>query len=197
MLNEQQCQQGAAEICAYVEAELDSFRQETAAFLLNQAKRSNEVVLAAMERLKGVISDFSNPDPDSEEWGMYPVRSGERFMTCLYRAMEALTSINLANGKGQSTNISVWTGSNVGLIELAYALKASGVIGEGRTTLQVIVEQLERAFKIRAGNHTRIFQEILSRKKGYTVFLDHLKDSLLASIDENENQYRKRLKKDR
>jgi hypothetical protein len=52
--------------------------------------------------------------------------------------METLANIDPA--EDQTTSLAIWTGSKAGLIELAYALKAAGIIGEGRTTLQVIVE---------------------------------------------------------
>jgi hypothetical protein len=42
---------------------------------------------------------------------------------------------------------------------------------------------------------SQTFQEILARKKGYSVFLDQLKVGLLAFIDENEDRYGEKARK--
>jgi hypothetical protein len=80
-----------------------------------------------------------------------------------------------------------WTDSKTGLIELAYALHAAGVFNNGKADLKQITEYLQGAFNIQLGNTSRTFQEILSRKRGHTHFLDRLRERLLHRIQSEDD----------
>ena len=82
-----------------------------------------------------------------------------------------------------------WTGSKTGLTELAYAIQSAGVVNNGKADLKEIVEQLQAIFQVDLGNYPRTFQEILSRKTGYTNFIDMLRDRLLVRIQAIEDKY--------
>ena len=79
-----------------------------------------------------------------------------------------------------------WTATKSGLTELVYAFNALGVFNEGNATLAEIVRYLEDMFDVKLGNTSRIFQEIMARKKGRTSFLDRLTKGMLGRIDEIE-----------
>jgi len=78
-----------------------------------------------------------------------------------------------------------WTFSKVALIELIYALKATGVFNDGKADLKTIARYFEKVFCVDLGNITRTYQEIISRKTGQTIFLDQLKEKLAELIDRN------------
>jgi hypothetical protein len=80
----------------------------------------------------------------------------------------------------------IWTDVKTGLIELIYSLHAKGSFNHGKADLTKIIEHLEKSFQVDLGNTSRTFQEILSRKKGYTTFLDKLKSALLKRMMADE-----------
>jgi len=79
-----------------------------------------------------------------------------------------------------------WTDSKTGLIELGYALHAAGSFNNGKADLKQINDYLQTVFHVDLGNTSRTFQEILARKRGYTAFLDRLRDRLLQRINEDQ-----------
>jgi hypothetical protein len=83
----------------------------------------------------------------------------------------------------------VWTESKTGLIEVAYALHAAGVFNSGKADLKEITDALEYIFQTDLRNYPRTFQEILSRKTGYTNFIDKLKEKLLLRIKIIEDKH--------
>lgn len=80
-----------------------------------------------------------------------------------------------------------WTDSKVALIELIYALQASGSINHNKVDTKQIVNAFENLFAINLGNYARVFMEIRIRKSGQTNFLDHLKERLTNHILELDN----------
>jgi len=79
-----------------------------------------------------------------------------------------------------------WTDSKAGLIELIYSLKEQGAFNNGKANLKTITRYFENIFSVRLGNSSSAFQEILSRKSGYTNYIDKLKDKLESKIDRIE-----------
>jgi hypothetical protein len=82
-----------------------------------------------------------------------------------------------------------WTDSKTGLTELGYALQAAGVLNNGKIDLKDVMEHLENTYHVKLGNYPRTFQEILSRKTGYTNLVDRLKGALLRRIQHIEDKY--------
>ncbi len=68
-----------------------------------------------------------------------------------------------------------WTGRKIELIELIYALHASGVIKGQKNGIKELADAFENLFEIDLGNYYRKFLEIRSRKIERTKFLDVLK----------------------
>lgn len=81
-----------------------------------------------------------------------------------------------------------WTDSRTSLIELCYALQASGSINQGKATVKQIVELFQEMLNIQLGNFSHTRQEILRRKSGYTTYIDSLKKSYLLGIERNETK---------
>lgn len=77
-----------------------------------------------------------------------------------------------------------WTDKKAGLIELMYGLQAVGCLNNAQTELKQIARLFEMAFHIDLGNYTKVFQEIVIRKKNRTAFIDRLRDMLLKRMDE-------------
>jgi hypothetical protein len=82
-----------------------------------------------------------------------------------------------------------WTDSKSALIELAYAIQSSGSLNDRKASLREIIEGLQAAFHIDLGHYPRVFQEILSRKTGYTNYIDRLREKLLLRIKLIEEKY--------
>lgn len=77
-----------------------------------------------------------------------------------------------------------WTGSKIAIIELIYALHATGVLNYGKSNVKQIALCFEEVFSIDLSNYARMFSEIKIRKSGQTNFLDQLKDRLSQIIND-------------
>jgi hypothetical protein len=80
-----------------------------------------------------------------------------------------------------------WTGDSINLVELAYGLWLTGQFNNGNASLNQIVRWLEENFHVSIGIVQRRFSEIARRKRlSLTKFIDHMRDSILKKID-NDN----------
>lgn len=85
-----------------------------------------------------------------------------------------------SNGSQRKKSIQklFWTSNKVDLIELIYALHASGAINRGAANINDIADSFETLLEMDLGDYYRTYLEIRSRKIRRTKFLDKLKDSL-------------------
>lgn len=82
-----------------------------------------------------------------------------------------------------------WTASKVALVELLYAIQASGSFNDGKTTLKELITSFENNFQINLGQYSKTYLEIRSRKAiEKTQFLDQLKKDLLEKINQTDNK---------
>jgi hypothetical protein len=80
-----------------------------------------------------------------------------------------------------------WAGNKIDLIELIYALHASGSI-KGATGIKQVAEACEELFDVDLGNYYRKFIELRNRKLvERTHFLDTLKSSLIRRMEEADD----------
>ncbi len=82
-----------------------------------------------------------------------------------------------------------WTASKTDLVELLYAINATGAIKNGKVDIRSQAKICESLFGIELGNYYKTYGEIKARGKNKTKFLDNLKFSLLrkmAKDDANE-----------
>lgn len=79
-----------------------------------------------------------------------------------------------------------WTASKTDLIELIYALQASGAIKSGTAGIKEMASACEEIFDLNLGNVYRTFLEIRERKIDQTKFIDRLKTTLLRRMEETD-----------
>jgi transcriptional regulator len=77
-----------------------------------------------------------------------------------------------------------WTANKIDLIELIYALQASGAIKGGKAGIKDMAMACEQIFDLDLGNYYRKFLEIRARKIESTKFLDRMKSSLLKRMQD-------------
>jgi len=82
-----------------------------------------------------------------------------------------------------------WTASKTDLVEVIYALQASGAIRNGRAEIKKMAQVCETLFNLDLGNVYKTYLEIKSRKSDKTAFLNQLKSSLDAKILSEEEKY--------
>lgn len=113
------------------------------------------------------------------------ILANEMLLAYLNKAIDALRGKSAPQEKtnGQPVKTLAWTESKSALIELIYAFKARGSFNNGKATLKEITDYLQLVFHVEITNPSRDFQDILSRKRSYTVYLDALKESYLKYID--------------
>lgn len=80
----------------------------------------------------------------------------------------------------ESLNLT-WTSNKIDLIELVYALIASGAV---KGDIKDLATAFEKVLDIDLGNYYRSFLEIRGRKEDFARFLDLLKTSLIKKIRE-------------
>jgi hypothetical protein len=98
-------------------------------------------------------------------------------------AFQKIKSPSILRGSGSLS----WTGSKTDLIELVYALQASGVFNKSQADVKQIASYFEGVFNVTLGNYYRTFQEIKIRKTGQVNFLNQLRDLLVERIREAES----------
>jgi RteC protein len=81
-----------------------------------------------------------------------------------------------------------WTDPNMGLVELIYSLKEKGAFNHGKADLKSIAKCFEQSFGVKFSNLSKSFQDLLSRKKSYSSYLDKLREELNRGIDEIEDR---------
>jgi RteC protein len=108
------------------------------------------------------------------------------------------TSENGLDAPSESTEPSpgnrlAWTDTKRGLIELIYSLQKQGSFNNGQADLNSIVRCFEKTFSVELGNTSSSYQQILSRKKGSTNFLNKLVEKFEQGIGKiDEHRYRRR-----
>lgn len=79
-----------------------------------------------------------------------------------------------------------WTGSKADLVELTYALHASGLVNNGTAVIKDLATGMEQLFTIKLGDYYRIFLEIRARKNNQAKLLEILRSSLISKIENME-----------
>jgi hypothetical protein len=100
----------------------------------------------------------------------------------LQKKIESNQEENSSNPNPENPATLKWTGTKVDMVELIYALHASGVINNGQASLTDLAKAFETLFQKDTGDFYRTFLEIRTRKSNQSKFLDTLKTSLLQRI---------------
>lgn len=83
-----------------------------------------------------------------------------------------------------------WTGTQADIVEIIYALQASGAVEGGRVPIKDMVEGFEEVFDVNLENYYRVYYELRMRKKVRNPFLVHLLksgDKRMEDADERED----------
>ncbi|MBS2210725.1 RteC domain-containing protein [Carboxylicivirga mesophila] len=81
-----------------------------------------------------------------------------------------------------------WTDSKVALVELIYAMHSARSVNDGRFEIKKMVRLFELIFNIELSDAYRVYINIRNRKIERTRYLDHLKQSLINRMDEQDNK---------
>jgi hypothetical protein len=146
--------------------------------------------------LRNATNPFTNMDPNS-------ININKR-LTCLYDSLVATILGNtliekylkweiskLKQEESRSTKQAPssklhWTASKTGLVELIYSLQCGGVFNNGKAQVQEIADEFQEHFDIKLINYYHMFNELRSRKKNRTSFMQTLQDKLAAKMDDLE-----------
>jgi len=82
-----------------------------------------------------------------------------------------------------------WTANKLDLVELIYALQASGALNYGEVELKDISSSFEQVFQIKVGDLYRSFHDISNRKKQQVKFVNRLEEKLKQKIQELDGFY--------
>lgn len=129
-------------------------------------------------------------DPDfstSQDYMVAKIIAYDRLEVFLNTEIEAL-SFKAANPNwvqlGFSEQNLQWTDSKTALVELIYAIYATGVINNGRCEIRELSAFFQQAFNVHINDIYRTFLEIRTRSNP-TKFIDTLKAALLRKIEED------------
>lgn len=90
---------------------------------------------------------------------------------------------NLKGNKSTKSGL-IWTGKKLDLVELVFAIHASGSVNDARTGVKPLAEAFQHLFNIDLGNYHDYFQSIRSRKKARLTYLETMKAKLQSRLDE-------------
>jgi hypothetical protein len=130
-------------------------------------------------------------DPDfstSQDYTVAKIIANDRLEVFLKTELDALTIKANNPGWGQLGmlgNIPLqWTDNKTALVELIYALYATGSINNGHSEIKELAAFFEQAFNVRLTDIYHTYLEIKIRSTP-TKFIDNLKTSLLRKIEED------------
>ncbi len=130
-------------------------------------------------------------DPDfstSHDYMIAKIMAHDRLEVYLNKELEAL-SIKASNPHwGQpgfcDNNTLQWTDSKTALVELIYALYASGSLNKGHCEIRELTAFFEQIFNVRLTDIYRTYLEIKVRSTP-TKYIDNLKAALLRKMEED------------
>lgn len=130
---------------------------------------------------------FSFPLPLGDIYAVPATKAFARFQA--FQELQGFLEKQMAlleNKSGHANSSIKWTTTKAALVELAYALKASGSVNNGNASIRDIANHLEQVFGQDLSQFYRTFQEIRIRKNSRTTFLDRLKEKLERWMDNTD-----------
>ncbi|MEM9866336.1 MAG: RteC domain-containing protein [Bacteroidota bacterium] len=128
---------------------------------------------------------FRDPDfSTSHDLLLAKLTANRRFISYLDLRLKNIGQLN--GYKTNSSNRLNWTTSKTDMTELAYALKSSRAINQGKVSVKEIVHALENVFHFNSGDPYQNYGDIRIRKKSRTKFLDDLTLNLLSNLDKGD-----------
>lgn len=98
-----------------------------------------------------------------------------RFIHYIRESLQKLQPGNTSLFSEKQHKLLLWSGSKTALVELIYALYASGNLNHGAVDLQTIGTSFEDFFNVKFDNIYKTYSEIKARKGDRTKYLNELK----------------------
>lgn len=107
-----------------------------------------------------------------------------------YRKLDNELCMDLGDQNGKRAEVLSagglrWTATKRDLIELVYAIK--NYVNGGAVPIKDIVQGFQYLFNTDLGNYPRVYQELQSRKKSESYFLNQLVNDQQKKMEENED----------
>lgn len=130
-------------------------------------------------------------DPDfstSQDYMVAKIRANDRLEVYLKTELEVLSK-KVSNPYWLQTsnlnnNLFQWTDSKTALVELIYAICASGSLNHGQCEIRGLTSFFEQIFNVRLTDSYRTYLEIKVRSTP-TKYIDNLKTALLRKMEED------------
>ncbi|WP_229793676.1 RteC domain-containing protein [Salinimicrobium marinum] len=116
------------------------------------------------------------------------VQAMYRFIHYVRESMQELRSGQKEIFKEKKHKVVVWSGSKTALVELIYALHATGDLNYGTADLNALISSFEDFFNIRLDNFYKTFSEIKARKGNRTKYLQNLILNLEAKMARDDEE---------
>lgn len=143
--------------------------------------------LGKIDLHEGVNSFVFEIDPEFSTYYDYKVAriiANELLYSYLSTKIEHETEHNAIFSQGDSANRDFfWTDSKNALIELIYALHASGSISHGKAGIRKISTVFQLLFRVQLGDVHHAFHRMKDRTDSKSIFLDQLKSSLKQHME--------------
>jgi len=131
-------------------------------------------------------------DPEfstSQDYTVAKIIANDRLEVFLKTELDALSikvlNQNLGQGGGHTGhNLIEWTDSKTALVELIYAIYASGSLNHGKCEIRELTAFFEQIFNVRLTDIYRTYLEIKVRSTP-TKYIDNLKTALLRKMEED------------
>ncbi len=131
------------------------------------------------------------------EAGIY-VRKAHAFIKKMQKILSTSTNIPVPpltsiSDTQESTPALQWTGNAIDLVELIYALYATGCINDGKTALKELAPVLYSFFGVNSKDCYRFYTDIKRRKNdSRTYFLERMQDKLNEKMRRDDELERMR-----
>ena len=134
-------------------------------------------------------SKFYFQDPDfftPRDMLLGKFRAYNQFILYLDNRMFKLENSHNGQAIGRTYKKLHWPFSNTAYVELLYALCLRGLGTKDQQSMIKVSQKLQEIIDFKPKDIYKTFQEIKSRKKSKTLFLDELAETLLLEIDKSE-----------
>lgn len=101
-------------------------------------------------------------------------------------ALEALQPGSIEQFQPKKHKVMLWSGSKTALVELIYALYASGDLNHGTSEISTIASSFEDYFNIKLDNIYKTYSEIKARKNNRTKYLENLIVGLETKMNKDD-----------
>jgi hypothetical protein len=147
-------------------------------------KRCHQLCLDSVHFI--IDSEFST----SYDYKVAKIICNEMLRIYLNKKMHGIDKLFLINKNRASLPISnlKWTGPKIALVEVGYGFDASKYVNRGNADVKEIMILLEIIFNIDLGEYYRSYVSIKERKIDRTKYLNHIIESLIKRMDEDDSQ---------